>query len=250
MGKVKDSAGVAGTAKYMYQASRAVRGLSTTTKLTAAVDLVGGAASLESAHNLAEATKGVTTAAKGATGAVKLSKLAKVAKFAGKAAPILTKGSAIISTAVGGYEIGQGINELRAGNHKKATEKIVAGAADVVTAGAVATAATASGTVVGLPAAGVALAVAGAAQGVKYAYKYRGKIAKGAKWAGRKVSQGAKWAKDKAVEGATWAKDKAVKGAKWVKEKGKLASNKLKKSAEYCKDKIQKGYVALKKAMD
>ena len=96
----------------------------------------------------------------------------------------------VIGGAYGGYQVGSGINEIRNGNTQKGTDKIVSGTADLISSGAVAVAAASSSTIVGLPVAGVALGVAGVSQAAKYAYKYRGKIAQGAKWAGNKISQG------------------------------------------------------------
>jgi len=218
--------GTTKTAKYAYQSSRAIRGLGTTTRLTAAVDILAGSADAGAAHAIDGAAKGVATTSKGVAGAAKLSKAAKVAKFAGKAAPVLTKGSCILGAGLGGYEIGQGINNLRDGNKAKGKEQLISGTADVVTSGALAVAATSAGTVVGLPVAGVALGVAGVSQAAKYGYKYRGEIAKGAKYVGNGIANGAKAAGRGIKKGASWVGGKLSAG--WDKAKdiaGKVGEN-------------------------
>ena len=64
--------GTTKTAKYAYQSSRAIRGLGTTTRLTAAVDILAGSADAGAAHAIDGAAKGVATTSKGVAGAAKL----------------------------------------------------------------------------------------------------------------------------------------------------------------------------------
>lgn len=186
--------GAAKTAKYTYQASRGLQSLGTTTRLTAAVDVLTGGIGLGTAEALQSGATAAGTTAKGVVGAAKVSRFAQVAGVAGKVAPALTKGCAVLGAAVGGYEMGTGINNIANGNTAKGKEQVLSGSMDVLCSGALAVAATSSGTVVGLPVAGVALGVAAVSQGVKYGYKYRNEIASGAKWAGNKVAQGAGYA--------------------------------------------------------
>ncbi len=181
---IRDSLGVAGAGKYVYQAGRAAQGLSTTTPLTAGLDLAAGTSGLGGAAAATEAAGSLSTAAKGVTGAARLSPAARVAGVAAKAAPVVAKGSAVLGLALGGYEVGAG---LREGNR----DRVISGGADMVTAGALGVAAVSSGTVVGLPVAAVALGVAGVAQAGKYAYEYRDKLADGASWVGDRLMGGA-----------------------------------------------------------
>lgn len=241
MDAYNDGPGVVGSGKYLYQSSRAFRGLSTTTKLTAGIDLLKGGHGLHSAAAFTDVASHTATTAKGLAGTAKLSKFAKVARFAGKAAPVVAKGSAVIGAALGGWEIGQGINEVRSGNTQKGKEKIISGSADVITAGALGVAATSSATVVGLPVAGVALGVAGAAQAAKYGYKHRHQIAGAAKWTGKKIAAGAKWTGNKIAAGAKWTGNKIATGAKKVVAGAKWAGSKIADGAEFAGDKIADG---------
>ncbi len=81
----------------------------------------------------------------------------------------MAKASAGVGLALGGIEVGRGINDLTDGKGAEGRDKIISGGADMVTAGALGVAAVSSGTVVGLPVAAVALGVAGVAQAGKYA---------------------------------------------------------------------------------
>ena len=71
--------GAAGSAKYGYQSSRALRGLGTTTRLTAGLDLASGSVGATAAADLGETAKSLSTTAKGTTGAAKISRFARVA---------------------------------------------------------------------------------------------------------------------------------------------------------------------------
>lgn len=181
---IRDGLGAASAGKYGYQAGRAAQGLSTTTRLTAGLDLASGTSGLSGAAAATEAAASASTAAKGVTGAARLSSLAKVAQFAGKAAPVVARGSAVLGVALGGFEVGRGINDVMDGKGAEGRDKIISGSADAVTGAALGVAAVSGGTVVGLPVAAVALGVAGVAQAGKYAWKYRDKIADGAGWVG------------------------------------------------------------------
>jgi len=250
MDKVKDVLGAAGSGKYLYQAGRAFAGLETTTRLTAGLDMASGAVGLGSANNVAGVARSASTAAKGVVGAAKISDAAKIAGYASKAAPILAKGSAVLGGVLGGVEIGQGIHNLSKGNQEKGTEQVVSGSCDVVTAGALYVAATSSATVVGLPVAGVALAVAGVAQAGKYAYKYREEIGDAARWAGNKISDGAHWAGDKISDGAGAVKKGVQAGASFVGDKvgdGVDAVKKgVKAGADFVGDKVGAGVDTVK----
>ncbi len=112
----RDTTGGAGAAKYAYQGARVAKGLSKSTRLTAAVDLLKGGASFGDMAGVADAGSGVSSTAKGAAGMAKFSRLGKVASFAGKAGPILTKGSCVLGAAMGGYQVGSGIHEITQGN--------------------------------------------------------------------------------------------------------------------------------------
>ncbi len=250
MDKVKDVLGTAGSGKYLYQAGRAFAGLETTTRLTAGLDMASGAVGLGSANNAGGVAKAASTAAKGVVGAAKISDAGKIAGYASKAAPILAKGSAVLGGVLGGIEIGQGIHSLSQGNKEKGTEQVVSGSCDVVTAGALYVAATSSATVVGLPVAGVALAVAGVAQAGKYAYKYREEIGDAAKWAGNKISDGAHWAGDKISDGAGAVKNGVQAGASFVGDKVGDGVNAVKKGvqagADFVGDKVGDGVNAVR----
>lgn len=199
--------GAAGSAKYGYQSSRALRGLGTTTRLTAGLDLASGSVGATAAADLGETAKSLSTTAKGTTGAAKISRFARVANAAGKAAPVIARGSAVLGVGLGGYEIGQGINSLSDGKSEKGRDQIISGTADVVTSGALGVAAVSSGTVVGLPVAAVALGVAGVSQGAKYAWKYREKLGDAAEWTGSKVSNVASSVGDAVSQGFSSVKD-------------------------------------------
>ena len=186
-----DSLGAAGAAKYGYQAARSYQGLGTTTALTAGLDLASGTVGTTAAADAAETVKSLSTTTKGIAGAARLTPFARVAGFAGRVAPAIAKGSAALGVALGGYEIAQGVGDVRAGKTSEGREKIITGAADVVTSTALGVAAVASGSVVGVPIAAVALGVAGVSQGAKYAYKYADKIGDAAEWAGGKIGQAA-----------------------------------------------------------
>lgn len=201
MSQVGDAFGVAGGVKYGYQASRAIRGLGTTTFATAGLDLASGSFGTTAAADAAETAKSLATTSKGTAGAAKISRFARIAKVAGRAAPVLAKGSAVLGVGLGGYKVGQGVHKLtdnRTDNDAAGRDKVISGTADVITSGALGVAAVSSGTVVGLPVAGVALGVAGVSQGAKYAWKYRDKLGDAAQWTGNKISQGAGWAADQA----------------------------------------------------
>ncbi len=250
MDKVKDVLGTAGSGKYLYQAGRAFAGLETTTRLTAGLDIASGAVGMGSANGVSGVAKAASTGAKGLVGAAKISDAGKIAGYASKAAPVLAKGSAVLGGVLGGIEMGQGVYNLSQGNKEKGTEQLVSGGCDVVTAGALYVAATSSATVVGLPVAGVALAVAGVAQAGKYAYKYREEIGDAAKWAGNKISDGAHWAGDKISDGAGAVKKGVQAGADFVGDKvgdGVSAVKKgVKAGADFVGDKVGDGVDAVK----
>lgn len=203
MGEIRDGFGAAGSAKYGYQAGRALRGLGTTTRLTAGFDLVSGSIGTSAAADAAETAKSLSTTTKGTAGAAKISRFARVSQVAGKAAPVVARGAAVLGVALGGFEIGQGINSIQDGKSEKGRDQIISGSADVVTSGALGVAAVASGTVVGLPVAGVALGVAGISQGAKYAWKYRENLGDAAQWTGNKIASGADWAGDRISDAAS-----------------------------------------------
>ena len=148
---IRDGFGTANIGKFGYQASRAAQGLSTTTRLTAALDIAGGMTSLGAAHGLTDAAKGLNAATKGATGAANLSSVGKIAGIASKAAPIVAKGSAVLGGVLGAVDVGRGIKDLHDGKTEEGKDKIIGGSCDIVTAGALGVAATSSATVVGLP---------------------------------------------------------------------------------------------------
>lgn len=245
-GRVKEVVSATSPAKYLYQAGRAFSGLGTTTRLTAGLDVLSGLTGAGSAKGLTDAAKAASSGAKGVVGAAKISEAGKIAGYASKAAPILAKGSAVLGGVLGGIEMGQGVYNLSQGNKQKGTDQLVSGGCDVVTAGALYVAATSSATVVGLPVAGVALAVAGVAQAGKYAYKYREQIGDAARWVGGKVSDGAHWAGDKISDGAGAVKKgaefvggKVVDGANAVKDGAKAGAN-------FLGDKVSDGVKAAK----
>lgn len=198
MTDIRDGFGLASAGKYGYQASRAARGLGTTTALTAGLDLASGTTGVGGATLATDAAGSLSTTAKGVTGAAKISNAARIAGWASKAAPVVAKGSAVLGVALGGFEVGQGINDLANGRSSAGRDKVISGGADMVTAGALGVAAVSSGTVVGLPVAAVALGVAGAAQAGKYAWKYRENIADGAGWVADKAGEAAGWVGDRA----------------------------------------------------
>lgn len=237
--------GTAKTAKYMYQSGRAIQGLGTTTKMTAAVDLLAGGVGVNSgmvSEAMGSAAKGIATTSKGVVGAAKVSKFAQVAGYASKAAPVVAKASCVLGAAVGGYQIGTGVCNYRAGNKAKGKEQMISGTADVVTAGALAVAATSAGTVVGLPVAGVALGVAAGAQAVKYGYRYRHKIAKGAKSVGNGVVNGAKYVGN-GVTGTAKAVGKGInKSYNWTADKASTGWNKAKNLAGKIGGNMAKAY--------
>lgn len=216
----KDALGIAGAGKYVFQASRAFQGLSTTTPVTAGLDLLSGTVGLQSASNVGAVLKAGSTLTKGAVGATKISNLGKVANFAAKASPIVAKGSAVLSAALGGIEIGKGVKNVKHGEVEKGKEQIVAGAADVVTAGALYAAAATSATIAGIPVAGVALAVAGVSQAGKYAYKFRHPIGQAA----TKLANGATKVAKSIGTGIS-------KGAQALGSKAALASNEIRTEA-------------------
>ena len=202
MGEIRDGFGAAGGAKYGYQSARAFQGLGTTTRATAAFDLISGGVGSQAAADLGETAKSLSTTTKGGVGAAKISRFARVAGYAGKAAPVVARGSAVLGVALGGYEIGQGVDSLSDGKTEKGRDQIISGSADVITSGALGVAAVSSGTVVGLPVAAVALGVAGVSQGAKYAWKYRENLGDAAEWTGNKISGAADWAGDKIADAA------------------------------------------------
>lgn len=183
----ENTVGVAGVAKYGFQATRAAQGLSTTTPLTAVLDIAGGTSAIIHPGTINEAVKGAATASKGITGAARFSTLTQAASFASKAAPIVARGSAILGTALGAYEVGKGIQKFQQGKTEEGQDQIIDGSADIVTSVALGVAVTSSATVVGVPVAAVALGIAGIAQGIKY----RHEITAGADFVGDKMAEGA-----------------------------------------------------------
>ena len=218
MGEIRDAFGAAGGAKYGYQAGRALKGLGTTTRLTAGFDLVSGGMGTAAAADVAETAKSLSTTAKGTTGAAKISRFGRIAGIAGRAAPAVAKGSAVLGVALGGFEIGQGINSIQDGKDSKGRDQIISGSADVITSGALGVAAVSSGSIIGLPVAGVALGVAGVAQGAKYAWKYRENIGDAAQWTGGKIASGAEWAGDKISDVAGGVSDAVGSGFSSLKK--------------------------------
>ena len=83
MDSYRDATGAAGAAKYMYQSSRVARGLSKSTRLTAAVDILKGG-NLMDAKGMVDGTKGILSTTKGVNDAAKMSKFARVAGVAGE----------------------------------------------------------------------------------------------------------------------------------------------------------------------
>ncbi len=220
VGAAKETVGFAGVGKYAFQASRAARGLATTTKLTAGLDLASGLTGLGAAGQATDVLKSGSTLAKGVNGAAKLSTAGKIAGFASKAAPIVGKASAGLGAVLGAVDVGRGIYELNkdGGDKEKAKEQIVGGTADVVTSAALYVAAGSGATGVGAPVAAVALGVAAVAQGVKYGYKYKDEIVDGAKFVAGKVGDGAAWVGDKIGDGASWVGEKASGAFNTVKD--------------------------------
>jgi hypothetical protein len=189
--KLKDALGIAGSGKYLYQAGRAFAGMQTTTPVTVGLDLASGAVGLSSAKDLTSLAKALSTETKGLVGAARLSNAGKIANYASKAAPIVSKGTALLGVALGGVEMARGAKALKAGKKTEGTDRLVAGACDVVTSSALYVAAASGATVLGLPVAGVALAVAGISQGGKYAHKFRAPLGKAARNIGGKLAEGA-----------------------------------------------------------
>ena len=234
--------GAAKTAKYSYQASRGMRALGTSTKLTAAVDFATGGIGVGTAEAVHSGASAVGTTAKGIVGGAKISRFAQVAGVAGKVAPVLTKGCCVLGAGLGGFEVGKGINNMMDGNTAKGKEQVVSGSMDVLCSGALAVAATSSGTVVGLPVAGVALGVAAASQGVKYGYKYRHKIADGAKWAGKKVAQGASYVGSGIASGARAAGRGIRTGAQAVGRGARAVGRGVNRAADAVGNKVSAGW--------
>ena len=201
MSQTTDALGVAGSGKYFYQSGRAAQGLSTTTRLTAGLDLLSGSFGVGEAQAATDAIRGVSSASKGAAGAARLSTMARVASVAGKAAPIVARGAAVVGGVLGGIEIAHGAGDLKKGASAEGREHLVNGTTDVITAGALGVAATSSATVVGAPVAAAALGVAGLAQGAKYVYRYHDEIGQGLHWGGDRVAEAAGGLRDVASKG-------------------------------------------------
>jgi len=209
---LSDGLSAAGAAKYGYQASRAARGLGTTTALTAGLDLASGTVGTAAAADTAETIKSLSTTTKGTSGAARLSRFARLSSWAGKAAPVIAKGTAVLGVALGGYNVGQGISQIQDGKTEEGRDKVISGSADVITSGALGVAAVASGSVVGIPVAAIALGVAGVSQGAKYAWKYREQIGDAAGAVGKGVSNAASWAGDKVGDVASDIGDSVSSG--------------------------------------
>lgn len=193
-----DGLGAAGAFKYGAQSARAAVGLPTTTRLTAAFDLASGSVGVAAAGDVGDAAKGVSTLGKGATGAVQFSNVARIANFASAAAPVVAKGSAVLTGALGAVDVVQGVQQIQQGKTSQGTDQVIAGSADIVTSVALGVAATSSASVVGVPVAAVALGVAGIAQGVKY----RHQIGDAARAVGNHVGQGAQFVGERVAQGA------------------------------------------------
>lgn len=209
---VSDGLSATGAAKYGYQATRAARGLGTTTALTAGLDLASGTMGTTAAADTAETIKSLSTATKGTNGAARLTRFARISKWAGRVAPAIAKGTSVLGVALGGYQIGQGIGKIQEGKSEEGRDKIISGSADVVTSGALGVAAVASGSVVGIPVAAIALGVAGVSQGAKYAWKYREQIGEAASGVGKSVVGAAEWAGDKVGDVASNIGDSVSSG--------------------------------------
>ena len=191
IGSVKDALGMAGVAKYAYQAGRVAQGMGSTTKATVALDLVSGGVNATTATDVCQALKASSTLAKGISGGTKISNLGKVAEVAGKVAPVVSRGAAALGCVLGGIEVGRGVKAVHNGDKEKGTKQIVSGACDIVTQAASGVSASCSASVVGVPVAAVALGVASAAQAGKYIYKYKDQLGSAAKKAGQGVSNAA-----------------------------------------------------------
>jgi len=186
MDAFRDGAGAANSGKYAYQASRAAQGLSTTTRATAAMDLVLGTNAATSGQELA----GLGNAAKGANGLARFTPVAKAVNFATKAAPVLARGTGYLGLALGGAEAANGIRKVAQGKTEEGRDNIISGSMTALASGAVMVAAGAGATGVGAPVAAVALGVAAGATAIKYGWEYREEVANFAKGAGKAVGRG------------------------------------------------------------
>jgi len=243
--KFKDALGIAGSAKYLYQAGRAFSGLQTTTRLTAGLDLASGAVGLSSAQSLTDLAKALSTETKGLVGAARLSDAGRIANYASKAAPIVAKGSALLGAVLGGVEMARGAKALKGGKRTEGANRLVAGACDVVTSGALYVAAASGATVLGLPVAGVALAVAGVSQAGKFAHKYRAPLGKAARNVGGRLAQGAGLARTGALSAA--ARLKTVAGG--LQADARRAGDIIGKKVGERMDQVQDGAKACAKVL-
>jgi hypothetical protein len=184
------SVAAATTGKYAYQAARAARGLNPSTKMMAAVDLALGSTGVAAGSTAAQDLIAAGTAAKGANSFAKISPVARVVQFAGKAAPVLTRGVGVLGTAYGGFEVGQGINHLTRGENSQGRDKIISGTTGAIASTAVMVAAGAGATGVGAPVAAIALGVAAGASAIKYGWEYREQIGDFARDTGRAIGRG------------------------------------------------------------
>ena len=186
MDAFRDAAGAANTGKYAYQARRAAQGLSTTTRATAAMDLVLGTNAATAGQELA----GLGNAAKGANGLARFTPVASAVNFATKAAPVLAKGTGYLGLALGGAEAANGIRQVAQGKTEEGRDSIISGSMGALASGAVMVAAGAGATGVGAPVAAVALGVAAGATAIKYGWEYREEVVDFAKGAGNAVGRG------------------------------------------------------------
>lgn len=257
MDKFKDALGIAGSGKYLYQAGRAFSGLQTTTPLTAGLDLASGAVGLGSAQGLTDVAKALSTETKGLVGAAGLSEAGKIAYYASKAAPIVAKGSALLGAVLGGVEMARGARALKEGKKTEGADRLVAGACDVVTSSALYVAAASGATVLGLPIAGVALAVAGVSQAGKYAHKFRDPLGKAARSVGGKLAEGTGLARKGALSAATRLKAGAQGLRAGTRRTGEKIGNKVgermdqvKGGAKACRTVLSEGLNRIKNLFD
>lgn len=185
-----DALGAANAAKLAYQSSRAARGLGMTTRLTAALDLGLGATGVGTAGSAGGALMSGAAAANGATAIARLSQGAQIVNFASKAAPIVGRASGVLGLALGGFEVGHGVYQMRQGRTAEGRDEVISGGLNLLTSGAISVAVGAGATGVGAPVAAVALGVAAGAQAIRLGYQHRHEIGRLAQRAGDALSQG------------------------------------------------------------
>lgn len=177
-------------AKLTYQATRAARGISTANHLTSIVDLASGVTGMATAGTVPQAVLGAGGTLKSAAHLSGLTGDGQLLSFASKALPVVGKGMGALGMGMAGLEVGRGVKELMHGDHAKAQDDLVDGAADSVASGAMMVAGSAAATGVGAPVAAAAIGVAAAASAVKLGYDFRDNIGQFAGKAGHALASG------------------------------------------------------------